>query len=108
MTLNSIDIYVNLCVQVKRWADAEAGRPDEEGIVANATEAWEWIGIYYDQIPTVEGFEEVSKECFLVLEKVKGQRENAPLDPKKKEIFKKKFKLLGAPPPPPRFTHSTD
>ena len=96
-----LDLYVNLCVSVKQWADAKAGREDETNTAKNPTDAWAEVLLEYDVMPTQDDFKDIDRNCFIELEgKVKGQRDNQPVETSRKEAAKKKFRTTRPPQPP--------
>ncbi|MCJ1468351.1 hypothetical protein MMC07_006979 [Pseudocyphellaria aurata] len=82
-------LYVNLCVQTKKWMDVkDSGKP--------AKIARRKLLTFYDVIPTHDDFQHVTKEEFCVLED--GLRNETKTKKKTDLLGLDKFQSLGPPP----------
>lgn len=92
--VNYVGLYVNLCVQTKKWMDVkDSGEPDK---IARRK-----LLTFYDVIPAHDDFKDVTKEDFRVLE---DGVQNEKRKKKKTDLLGlDKFKSLG---PPPKKTAS--
>lgn len=96
-----LDLYVNLCVSVKQWADAKAGREDEPKTAKNPTDVWAEVLFEYDVMSTHHDSKAIDRNCFIELEsKVKGHRDTRPVKTSRKETIKEKLRKNRLPSPP--------
>lgn len=85
-----VGLYVNLCVETKKWMDFKDGGEMEKVARRKLLD-------FYDALATHDDFDEVTKEEFHVLE---DRAKNVKRRKKKTDqsSMKSKFKSLGTPP----------
>lgn len=97
-----VGLYVNLCVETKKWMDVKDAGGELEKVARKKLLA------FYDALANYDDFDEVTKEAFCALDdRVKTVKRMKKKKKTDQSSMKNKFKSLG-PPPEKSTSPSTD